>query len=134
MFAKAQPINNSGKLYVMRFWLDDEEIVYKVGVTTRKPEDRLMDILLSYYKGNRYVPRCDIKRFRTVDDVFGKEAILLASLQEFRYNSEKKFSGCTEMFQGIDEPSLLELYDRVVAGEHVGTVVCCGSVNVCQGD
>lgn len=114
--------DTSGKLYLMRFWLGDD-IVYKVGLTVRKPEERLMDILLSYYKVYRNTPASDIKRFKAVEDVQVKETRLLAALKEFRYTPEKKFSGSSEMFVGIDELMLLDMYDRCVQGQVLGTVL-----------
>lgn len=113
---------SKSKLYIMRFCIDGS-IIHKVGVTTRKPEERLVEILLSFYKAHRYIPKCDIKRFKEVDDVFGKESMLHSTLKEYKYSAEKKFSGCTEMFINIDEFTLLELYDRCVAGEVLGTLV-----------
>lgn len=114
---------SKGKLYVMRFCIDGV-VVHKIGMTTRKkPEDRLVEVLLSFYKVNRYMPKSDIKRFREVDDVFKKETMLLNTLKEYKYKAETKFSGCTEMFVDIDEFTLLELYDRCVAGETLGTLV-----------
>ena len=118
---------DKGKLYMMRFWFDGhEKPVYKIGLTVRQPEERLMDILISYYKVYRYCPKCDIKRFREVGKLHQKETILLASLKEYNYIPEKKFSGCTEMFAGIDEYWLLSLYERVVDNEVIGEVICCG--------
>ena len=114
-------VDNSGILYIMRFWLDDR-VIYKIGVTKRKPEERLMDILLSFYKVYRYVPRCDIKRFTTTDNVYAKESIFHKCLKAYSFSSDKRFSGATELFCGIDEEILLYLYDRCLKGQLGGVV------------
>ena len=113
---------DEGPLYIMRFHIDDE-IVYKVGLTTRRPAKRLMEILMSFYKVHRYSPRADIKRFRKVTGLHAKEAALLASLKEYKYTAKKKFSGCTEMIMGIDEDVLLDMYKQCIAGKELDTLV-----------
>ena len=122
MLKKCSTNIDDGILYIMRFDIEGE-MVYKVGLTTRRPAKRLMEILMSFYKVYRYSPRADIKRFRKVTSLRAKEAALLASLKEYKYTAKKKFSGCTEMIVGIDEDVLLDMYKQCIAGKELDTLV-----------
>ena len=107
-----------GKLYILYMWVSDEdEMVVKIGVTT-KPEvvDRVLEIIRSYYFAYRICPKVYPKRFKTVDSVYAKEKQLHKYFEEYNYKFDKPFSGCTEIFKGIDEEELLDAYDRCVEG------------------
>lgn len=106
-------VKPDGILYILYIDLEDKELV-KVGVTTRdKVEDRVCEILTSIWKRYRIFPKCYVKRFSKVEDVFGKEADMHKKLDEFRYECKHKFSGSTEMFL-VDKDLVIEVYNEVV--------------------
>ena len=106
-----------GMVYVFKMILDEDVVVYKVGITSRdRIEERLGEVLMSFFTQYRYVPRTTVKRFRKVDNPKGIEGKLHKLLEEYRYCSEKVFSGCTEFFHGIEEDELLRMYDEVING------------------
>lgn len=107
-------IKEAGILYVLIVELEDKELI-KVGVTCRdKLDDRLAEIVLSIWKKYRWIPRTYAKRFRKTDDVYGKEAELHRLLDEYRYETQYKFSGSTEMFD-VCVDKVVELYEKVIS-------------------
>ena len=109
--------SGSGILYILAMDIDGE-IVYKVGVTQRdKIEDRVCEILASFFKSYRYFPWCRPKRFKKTDDVYEKEAKMHKYLKKYQYTSEKRFSGNTELFHGTSLDILVDLYEKVLVGE-----------------
>jgi hypothetical protein len=107
-----------GKLYILYMWVgEEEELMVKIGVTT-KPEvvDRVLEIIRSYYFAYRVCPKVYPKRFKTVDNVYVKERQLHKYFEEYNYKFDKPYSGCTEVFKGIDEEELLDVYDRCIKG------------------
>lgn len=110
-------VSNRGMVYIFKMMLDDDVVIYKVGITSRERiEERLGEVLMSFFTQYRYVPRTTVKRFRKVDNPKGIEGKLHKLLEEYRYCSEKVFSGCTEFFHGIEEDELLRMYDEVING------------------
>lgn len=88
----------AGILYLLHIKLEDKDLV-KVGVTCRdKIEDRVEEILRAIFVKYRYYPFCYPKRFRRVESVYDKEAQLHKLLEEYKYKTGYKFSGCTEFF------------------------------------
>jgi hypothetical protein len=56
-----------GRLYVLRFELDSGEIVWKVGMcNTDRTLDRMMEVLRSFFKVYRYVPRVTLRKDKKV--------------------------------------------------------------------
>ena len=109
--------SGSGILYILAMDIDGE-VVYKVGVTQRdKIEDRVCEILTSFFKSYRYFPWCRPKRYRKTDDVYEKEAKMHKYLKKYQYTSEKCFSGNTELFHGTNLDTLVDLYEKVLVGE-----------------
>ena len=104
-------------LYLLELDVDGQR-VQKIGITSRKIEDRVCEILTSYFKGRRYFPYCKPKRYRKVDDAYKHEQQLLGWLKEYSCTIEKKFSGCTELVQ-MDLDVLVDLYEKVIAGEEM---------------
>lgn len=104
-------------LYILELDVDDRRVV-KIGVTGRKLEDRVVEILSSHFKSYRFFCWCKPKRFRTVDDAYGKEAILLRYFSDRKYESAKKFSGCQELVD-VDVLEVVEVYERLIGGEDV---------------
>lgn len=112
--------SGSGLLYILAMDIDGE-IVYKVGVTQRdKIEDRVCEILASFFKSYRYFCWCRPKRFKKTDDVYEKEAKMHKYLKQYQYTSEKRFSGNTELFNGISLDTLVELYEAMLVGDELG--------------
>lgn len=104
-----------GILYLVHFHLEGKDLI-KIGITTRKIEDRVSEILVSIFKKYREFPYCYPKRFQKTADVFEKEAILHKHFEEYRYVTEKVFSGSTEFFD-IPIDRAVEVYERLLAGE-----------------
>jgi hypothetical protein len=81
-------------LYVLEIDLDDKKVI-KIGVTSRKIEDRVCEIVTSIFKTYRYFPKVYPKRFRKVEDNLDKEQFLLKYLEEYKYMSDNSFGGHT---------------------------------------
>lgn len=106
---------DEGIVYLVLFNLDDKELV-KIGITTRKIEDRVSEILVSIFKAYREFPYCRPKRFRKTTDIFEKESILHNYFKDRKYTPEKTFSGSSEFFDiPLDEAVIV--YERLLAGE-----------------
>lgn len=105
-----------GLLYLLEIEVDGK-VVVKIGVTCRdKIEDRCAEILVSHFKSYRFFPYLRPKRFRKVDDIFGKEKWLLEYFKDRKYESAKKFGGCQELVDvPIDE--VVEVYEGLVSGK-----------------
>lgn len=105
-------------LYLLRIYEVDGKDICKIGITSRKIEDRVVEILTSYFHAYRVFPKLYPKRFRKVKDAFMKEQWLLDYLKEYKYTIDKKFSGCTELVD-IDLDILVDLYEKVLNGEEM---------------
>lgn len=104
-----------GILYLVHFHLEGKDLV-KIGITTRKIEDRVSEILVSIFKKYREFPFARPKRFQKTANIFELEATLHKHFAKYRYQTEKVFSGSTEFF---DAPLdlVVEVYERLLAGE-----------------
>lgn len=107
-----------GILYVVCFTLEGKELI-KIGVTTRKIEDRVSEILVSIFKKYREFPYCRPKRFKKTYDIFHKEAALHEYFKEYKYTTEKKFSGSTEFFD-VSLCKVVEAYENLLEGNPLG--------------
>jgi len=87
-------------------------IVCKFGVTSRKIEDRVAEILKSLFYSTRRFHYCYPKRFKKVDDALVKEAMLLEYFDEYRYDGYK-FSGYTEL-RVISLEEAVRVYDYLL--------------------
>lgn len=103
-----------GILYLLEIDLDERSII-KIGITNRKIESRVCDILTSIFKSYRYFPKIYPKRFSKVEDNFGKEQMLLSYLSEYKYKSEMPFGGCTELVE-MDLDLAVQVYEKVKNG------------------
>ena len=104
---------DKGILYILSICLEDEDIV-KVGVTCRnRVEDRIEEILRSIFKVYRYYPYCYPKRFRTVDNVYEKEARLHKQLEDYKYSVNKAINGYTEFFK-VDLNVVVKMYEDLL--------------------
>jgi len=102
-------------LYVMKFILDDGRTVHKIGITCVNPVDRMLQVLRSFFMAYRYMPRASIKRFRKVDNHFGKETELHHEFAGYKCVFDKVFDGHTECFE-VDEALILARYDEMCSG------------------
>lgn len=101
-----------GILYVLIIKLEDKELI-KVGVTTRRIEERVCEILTEIWKKYRIFPECYVKRYRTTEQVYALEADMHLQLKEYSYTTQFKFSGCTEFFL-IDIDTVTVIYDKLI--------------------
>jgi hypothetical protein len=98
-----------GRLYVLRFELDSGEIVWKVGMcNTDRTLDRMMEVLRSFFKVYRYVPRVTLRKDKKVVTPLLVEQYMHGLLEEYAYTFDKKFDGSTEFFTDLDESLLLD--------------------------
>lgn len=109
--------NIEGTLYLLDLDVDGKRVV-KFGVTTRKIEERVCEILTSHWKQYRVFPRCYVKRHRKVDDVYEKEKVLLEGTKKWKYVSKKKFGGCDELVE-LELDVAAEVYEMVYGGDNV---------------
>ncbi len=108
-----------GILYLVEFELEGRTLI-KIGVTTRKIEDRMTEILSSIFKKYREFPYCRPKRFRQTDHVYEKEAILHEYFKEYSYTPAKKFSGSTEFFE-MELANAVKVYEDLLDGKDINS-------------
>lgn len=109
------PSNKDGIVYILDLDVDDIRVV-KIGVTTRKVEDRVLEILLSYWKTYRVFPRCYPKRFKRTTNIYEKEKLLLDYFSDCKFECAKQFSGYQELVYAPLE-DVVEIYEKVINGE-----------------
>jgi len=110
---------NSGILYVVLFEMDGKSLV-KIGVTNRRIEDRVSEILVDIFKKYREFPYCRPKRFRTTDNIYKKEKLLHKYFKEYEYRPKKKFSGSTEFFD-VPLDDVVKVYEDLLNGVDIHT-------------
>ena len=115
---KKERSNLQGILYVVYFELEGKALV-KVGVTCRSIEERVSQILLDIFTVYREFPYARPKRFRKIDNVYEKEAELLAFLKQYRYTPKKKFGGYTE-FHEVPLDLVVAAYEDLLEGRPLG--------------
>ena len=111
-----------GTVYIFKMKLRHlDEYVYKIGVcqNTRRPINRLLEVLRSFWTKEQYTPDVTIKRHSRTTDIFDKEASLHYHFGMYQYLHSKKFDGYNEFFTGIDEEYLLAIYRRCLDGEDI---------------
>ena len=104
----------SGILYVLLVELEGKSLV-KIGVTHRKIEDRVVEILVSIFSKYRAFPYCRPKRFRRTNDIYKKEKTLHKLFEKHRYKTTKKFSGHTEFFD-VPLEDVVDAYEKLLSG------------------
>ena len=104
-----------GIVYLLYMWVDDLMVV-KIGVTTRKVEERVVEILTSYWQQYRVFPKLYPKRFKKTSEILSKEQMLHEYFRDKQYEFEKKFDGSTEYFVIDDEEELLRVYADCLEG------------------
>lgn len=106
-------IDGKGLLYLLEIEVEGE-MVQKIGITRRHIEDRVVEITASYFKAWRYFPYVRPKRYREVDDVLKKEAMLLEFFKDYKVDVRKKFDGYSELRDVDDIGFIVQVYEEVV--------------------
>lgn len=108
--------SDKGIVYVLRVDLDTGPVV-KIGYTSRdKVEERVSEILVSFWKRLRYFPRLYVARYQKVDNPLSVEKRLHEYFVDCKCEMEEWVSGYTEFFK-VDVEVVKEVYDRLVNGE-----------------
>ena len=102
----------TGILYVLEIELEDKKLV-KIGITNRKVEERVCQILTELWKKYRVFPRCYVARYKSVEDNRKYEAILHEYFCQYKYTTEHKWGGYDEVFH-LDVEVVKEAYDRLL--------------------
>lgn len=101
------------RLYVLEIVIEGV-IVYKVGKASGgSSKDRMLSIISSYFDVYRVTPAVRIVRDRACEDVFTKENECHKRLKEYSFESDKAFSGHTELFE-TSKDIVLEVYEDVL--------------------
>ena len=98
-------------LYLLEIDIEGTKVV-KFGVTRRKIEERVAEILTSLFYKTRRFHYCYPKRFKTVDNALDKEARLLDYFKDYKYEGYR-FSGHTEL-RTVSLEEAVEAYDCLV--------------------
>jgi len=101
-----------GIVYAILVELEDKQLV-KIGVTHRRIQDRVAEILTSIFMKYRVFPRCKPLRFKTTEDPYQVEKDFHEYYSEFNYTPEKSFSGSTEFFD-VPFEDVVKVYDENV--------------------
>lgn len=113
--SKATVKSGEGRVYLLKVLLDDGKIVYKIGMcNSDRSTDRMMEILQSFFKVYRYIPRCELKRDRKATDALDTEQKLHSKYEKYSFKFDKKFGGSTEFFYGINEDEVLLDYEDIL--------------------
>ena len=106
-----------GIVYILKMWLgdmDNPELVYKIGVTTRKIDIRMLELAADHFRVYRYIPKMYAKRFTKTSCYYQMESDLHEMYKEYKYIPDKKIDGGTELFSGLDEDKLLDDYAKLI--------------------
>lgn len=107
--------SDDGIVYILYMWVDDVKVV-KIGVTTRAIEERVVEILTSYWHKYRVFPKLYPKRFTKTTRILEKEQMLHKYFEKRKHEFDKKFDGSSEYFLLDNEAELLEVYDACLEG------------------
>lgn len=116
---KKRSKSKAGILYILVFRLKCGLEVVKIGITTRSIEERMAEVLISFFLQYRYVPECTPKRFTRLEDVADKEKQMHKEFSEYSYEFDKKFSGFSEFFTGVELDTLVDYYDTNYKGKPI---------------
>jgi len=101
-----------GIVYAILVELEDKQLV-KIGVTHRRIQDRVAEILTGIFMQYRIFPRCKPLRFKTTEDPYQVEKDFHNYYSEYSYTPEKKFGGSTEFFD-VPFEDVVKVYDENV--------------------
>ena len=113
-------VSDSGIVYILYMWVEDK-LVVKIGITTRGIEERVCEILTSYFKKYRVFPKLYPKRFKSTDEILAKEQMLHKYFADRQYEFDKKFDGSSEYFDIEDEAELLRVYEDCLEGVDINS-------------
>ena len=116
-------------LYLLHMEIEGKRIC-KIGITSKKIEDRLQGIVMSFFSKYRYCPFLYPKRYKKVDSALVKEQKILEYMKEYKWQSEKQWGGWTETLD-VELDVLVGVYEKVVNGEKLveeGELCECGKV------
>ena len=99
-----------GIIYAILVELDGKSLV-KIGVTHRRIQDRVSEILTGIFMKYREFPRCKPLRFKTTEDPYGREKDFHNYFSEYSYSPEHKFGGSTEFFD-VPFEEVVKVYDE----------------------
>lgn len=111
-YLNIETLDIEGIVYILELELEDKKLI-KIGMTKKRVETRVCEILTSIWKRYRVFPSCYVKRYKTVSNPSDIERSILRELEEFRYKTKYAFSGYTEMFE-VDLETAVNLYDSLV--------------------
>ena len=110
-------IEEEGIVYIMSMTLDNNDRLYKIGITTRTINQRFSENIMSFFNCFRYIPRTDLRRFRKHLEYKSIEKQLHCFLEAKKHDFDgKSFTGCTEYFK-LDPEEFSELiikYDELM--------------------
>ena len=112
--------SDDGIVYILYMWIDDVRVV-KIGVTTRAIEERVVEILTSYWHKYRVFPKLYPKRFKKTTRILEKEQMLHTYFADRKYEFAEKFDGSSEYFLLDNEAELLEVYSDCLEGIDVNS-------------
>lgn len=102
-----------GRVYVMKFILDDGTIIHKIGMChSDRTTDRMMEVLRSFFIKYRYVPRSSIRKNVKTLVPYLLEKHMHELLDKWKYRFDKDIDGNTEMFHNLDEEVVLDYLDN----------------------
>jgi len=104
--------SDPGIVYILLVELEGKSLV-KIGVTHRRIEDRVSEILVGVFSKYREFPYCKPKRFKTTTTPYKKETLLHKQFSEHRYTTSKKFGGSTEFFD-VSLEEVVAAYDDLI--------------------
>ena len=104
-----------GIVYLLDIEVDGKQVT-KIGMSKRLVEERVVEILTSYWKSYRYFPYCKPMKFTKTLDPLAKEQILLEYFKEYKYESLLPFSGCQELVD-VEVPLIRLAYKKVLADQ-----------------
>ncbi len=110
-------IREKGIVYILKMWLGNKdalELVYKIGITTRRIEDRMMELSVDHFRVYRYMPMMYPKKFTKTSCYFQMETELHQMYAAHRYYPDQKIDGGTELFTIPDEDKLLKDYETLI--------------------
>jgi hypothetical protein len=101
------------RLYVIKFWLDNGDVVHKIGYTSKSAECRLLQILGSFLQVYGYSPRAKVIQHELVKGGYGAEQALHKVFSNDRYSVDEGISGYTEFFK-LDSDKLTIEYWKAI--------------------
>ena len=113
-------ISDIGIVYILYMWIEEVRVV-KIGITTRQVEERICEILTSYYHRYRIFPKLYPKRFKSTGDILAKEQMLHKYFADKKYDFEFRFDGSSEYFLIDDDEELLRVYADCISGMDINS-------------